>query len=267
MCFFKAKAPDRDFAALYVLLKTKPDLQAWWQKVRDKNTVGFLYSHQTKQLDASIAKLSKLIEDYQAERTEYRRKALHKLYLQACNWKHMHAIKQQESQRAIQVEVLTTWLESQLGNDIRVTLPSKTKNPYGGIEISDQHLYRWWKNMSNLGWLSRRSAATKELDSAIKWFSNSIVLDRRKGLEELMIAIEVWKDERQEVSRRLPMVEALQQYIAQQIEELQLEEQYDEIKPSSFLLLREMAFMAFCYVQELFEAFDGIFEMSSLLIS
>lgn len=262
MFFFKAKDSLQDYATL---LQKETNLQAWWQKVRDKNTLSFLYSYQTKQLDASIAKLSQLIENYEAERAEVRRKALHKLYLQVCNWQHMHVIKRQVSQRAVQVEALANWLKTQLGNDSAV-IELPRENVYKGIEIADQNLYRWWKAMSNLGLFSRRSAATKELDKAIEWFSNSITLDRLRGLEELMTAIEVWKDERQEVSRRLPMVEALQQQIAHQIEILQSEGQPHEKKSRFSFPLREMAFMGFCYFQELFEGFDSIFEISSLLL-
>ncbi|KTD07789.1 hypothetical protein [Legionella jamestowniensis] len=262
MFFFKAKDSSQDYAAL---LQKETSLQAWWQKVRDKNTLSFLYSYQTKQLDASIAKLSQLIENYETERAEVRRKALHKLYLQVCNWQHMHVVKRQASQRVVQMEVLANWLKDQISNDLAVIVLPKD-NLYKGVEIADQNLYRWWKAMSNLGWFSRRSAATKELDKAIEWFSNSIILDRLRGLEELMAAIEVWKDERQEVSRRLPMVEALQQQIAQQIEGLQAEGQLYEKGPRFSFPLREMAFMAFCYLQELFEGFDSIFEISSLLL-
>ncbi|CEK09206.1 hypothetical protein [Legionella hackeliae] len=264
MYFFRASNSTDSLNALHNLLKKKPDLQAWWQVARDKNAWSFLYSHQTKQLDASIAKLSRLIENYQIERAQERLKALQKLYLQVCNWQHMHIIKRQDSDRKAQVEVLASWLKDQLGKESAFQIERK-ENPYAGVEISDQHLYQWWKAMSKLGWFCRRSTATQELDKAIHWFSNSIIIDRVKGLQELMAAIEVWKDERGEVSRRLPMVEALQSYIANQISELE-DREYTENSYLPFSI-RSFALITGCYIQELFEAFDGIFEISSLLFN
>ncbi|KTC86882.1 hypothetical protein [Legionella brunensis] len=238
MRFFKRNSDDDEAAFRALLMQKDKDskkksLQSWWQEVRDKNGLSFLSGHQTRQLDASIAALSEIIDNFELQNAKARYEALQKLSLQVQNWQYMHAIMRRDSSRSSQVKVLGEWLKEQKAEtekflkenqqlpEISKENVSSKSNPYAGVEISDQQLYRWWKEMSNLGWHSMRSAATKELDSAIQWYSQSVILDRIGALEALMVSIEVWREERKDVSSRLPMVEALQQHIGERIAQLQ----------------------------------------------
>ncbi|WED42848.1 hypothetical protein [Legionella cardiaca] len=233
MRFFKTTELPDEKLKINLFLTRKKSLQLWWQEVRDYYTLSCLSSHQTRQLDARIASLSALIDNYQAERAEDRKKALQTLYTHVRNWLHMHAVKRTHSERQTQVQELASWLQEQLGEqDLpeRILPDAENENPYDGVEIADQDLYQWWMSMSKLGWFSWRSAATKELDFVIRVFSRDIIIDKVKALQQLMDAVEVWKAERKDVSRRLPMVEALEQHIAQRITDLQNEipDEYDE---------------------------------------
>lgn len=188
------------------------DLQSWWSSVRDRNAFSFFYTHQTKQLDGKIAGLSKVLSYLNKQDHGARRNVLEKLLMHVRNWKHMHDVTRRHSDRIEQVEILEKWLKTELGPSQEIKRTS-----YQPLTCSDRKLYNKWKVKSYGGLFSRRSTATKELDKAIHWFSTSVIFDRYDRLRELLDAIEVWKQERGNVSSRLPAVQSLEKYIIDEL--------------------------------------------------
>lgn len=258
-------------AQFHALLLEKKSLAKWWQAVRNHNTLSFLSTYSTKQLDEAVKSLSKHIDDFESQLNEKRVAALHQLYSQVSHWRQMHNISYRQSKRALQVDALISWIEQELGvphaqalNKIRYQRSVDLTVDSKATPLKDENLYTWWRAKSNLGLFKPRSTATKQLDKAIFWYSNSLILNRLEGLQQLMEAIEAWKFSRSFKSERLGPVDLLEKTIS--LEMSRLLKQTDKRKmlldnfPCSFSF-RPGFFILSWLDADLFELFNALFQM------
>ncbi|WP_131782012.1 hypothetical protein [Legionella gresilensis] len=209
MIFFKAK---RTFEELKETLKTG-NIKQWWLNTRDTySKFSKLATYQTHLLDKTIAALDEQVENGVYA---YRLDQLKALHTQLSNWESIHAIHSKTSSRSIQVEILKNWLDQQLyfSNHTQINLSIKYEEtvstalkkldlnvPSNSQPLNKQNLYYWWKDKSNLGFFSWRTKATKELDDLIYWYSTSVIIDNLNALQKIMDGIEVWLNERINIS-------------------------------------------------------------------
>lgn len=81
-------------------------------------------------------------------------------------------------------------------------------------------LYAWWRDQSKLSWYQARSKQTMLLDSAIKKFSDLVIFEGSEfeSLNELLVAVMLWKKEQTFCSDRVDFVNGLENYLQGEIE-------------------------------------------------
>lgn len=240
--FFTATATDndkREAEACRSALTPESNLSRWWERYVNSFTwFGFVRSYRTKQLTQCIHTFQKTITTIIDDHEQRRQDALQRLYSQAKHWKTQHQLLRLSSRRSLQVGLLIDWIEQQLTCDSpNQTVASqhqdwllqknaafdKTHAQTHQITPcqSDQGLYEWWRSISKLKFYQFRSQATKDLDKALQCYCNSVRLDRKKTLTNILIATECWKQERSGKSQRLEAVHLLEQQIRCNLEYLE----------------------------------------------
>lgn len=220
------------------------NINTWWQRyINSFNWLGFQQTHYTKQLTIAMNQLENDISDRIAQHQAHRIEALFTLYDQVNNWSTQHITLQLNSNRNYQLKLLTHWIENELiealdsvenktdlkqhyhqrlkQNSLATNRESFIKSHKINPCHSDMQLYQWWMSLSKLKFYQYRSTATCQLDQAIKWYNDSIILDRACAMQDILIAINCWKQEREPHSQRLEAVNFLEQQIQHNIAELE----------------------------------------------
>lgn len=240
------------------------NLQLWWQRYCNSFTWLNFKSHYTKQMDTAIDQFQQTVDAITAQQQQQRRDALHRLYDHVLNWLNQHSKLDMNSNRYYQISQLHYWIDEQLCQDTNTPQYDRTKHvqnqhiqwhlsnntEFDSKRFSQQKnvksiqqdidLYKWWQSVSQLRFYQYRSSATKQLDEAIKWYCNSVIIDKIESLDEILSAINCWKTERALVSDRLDAVLMLEQQIKVNITFLQQNinssgfNQYDQSWKNSF---------------------------------
>lgn len=227
----------------------KDDIFSWWKKEKHPTLTGrFFPSYQTSLLDKSITELSSLLTAKERHLIEKKLAALQLLRTQILNWQHMHTINKLPSHRHRVIKELLKKVDKEIQttedgrvnkaeakpNPLRLTQSLDREQPVLSFPSSGETLYSWWKKHSQLHWLTWRSDATKELDKAIRWYSNSIIIDQQQALQQILHAIDVWLYARNGLSSRQSRVLELKSRIEETLTSLQGVDEEREAKAFSF---------------------------------
>jgi hypothetical protein len=225
----------------------------WWDCVCENYRINTLTtSYQTRLLDKHLQVLSRQLAGldqglgYEKNSEINWHRACKRLRAQLLNWKHVHAVEGKYSKRDAPINRLLEWVEDELNKQKKVKQDENALNqdnasndnssalkkrvvarPGINRNVTDNHLYAWWKSASNKGWFSRRTEATRELDKSIHWFSTNCMIFRLEALLELMRAIKVWqitKAMEPKKSAREEAVLLLKEFIRAEIESLKTNE-------------------------------------------
>lgn len=291
--FSPRKANLREF---YYAEPTTP-LYEWWMAISMPIFGGHYYNSQLVNAYSRLNKSIKLIEKKENER---RVSALHKLYNQILNWQIQRQQQRVYSSDGVEEESVTqlkAWVENELrdighksassGDEdgfqsldggepydaVRTfhtdaifkqcvaSLPAEPSKDATSAPASDVKLYDWWMKISRRRFYQLRSAATRSLDQAILWYCDSIILDRANSLKEVLIAIDVWRQERAGVSSRVDAVKALQDNITQNIQEIErFERNHSDTSYSYHSMLHNAYLVAIYFIQDALIDFDPLLE-------
>lgn len=205
----------------------------WWKKVKHPTLIGrFFPSFQTRLLDKSINEFSSLLESQESALSLKKLAALKLLRTQILDWKHMHVIKKLTSHRYPVIETLLQRVDNEIKTIevlCKTEAKSNKKQVSASVRSSDETLYNWWKNNNRrqhrFTW---RSDATKELDKAIRWYSNAIIIEKNQALQEILNAIDVWLYARKDLSSREALVLQLKDRVEAEIASLGMIDELDE---------------------------------------
>ncbi|MDX1836160.1 hypothetical protein DIZ81_02990 [Legionella taurinensis] len=229
----------------------KDDIFSWWKKEKHPTLTGrFFPSYQTRLLDKSINEFSVLLASKKEELKQKKLSALKMLRTQILNWQYMHLINKLSSHRHKVIKKLLKKVDEEIQttedasvnkakakpnpNPLRLMQSLDREQPVLSFPSSGETLYSWWKKHSHLHWLTWRSDATKELDKAIRWYSNSIIIDQQKALQQILHALDVWLYARNGLSSRQSRVLELKSRIEETLTSLQGVDEEREAKAFSF---------------------------------
>ncbi|QRN02445.1 hypothetical protein GH742_00325 [Legionella sp. MW5194] len=219
------------------------DIFSWWKKEKHPTLTGrFFPSYQTSLLDKSITEFSSLLASKERQLKEKKLTALQLLRTQILNWQHMHTINELSSHRHKVIKTLLKWVDKEIQttegsrvneaeakpNTLRLTQSLGREQPVFSFPSSGETLYSWWKKHSQRHWLTWRSDATRELDKAIRWYSNAVIIDQQEALRQILHAIDVWLYARNGLSSRQPQVLELKHRVEQTLASLPVEEESED---------------------------------------
>ncbi|WP_058525905.1 hypothetical protein [Legionella erythra] len=195
----------------------------WWKKVKHPTVIGrFFPSFQTRLLDKSLNEFSSLLETQECRLKQKRLSALKLLQTQILDWQHMHVINKRTSHRHQVIDALLQWVNKEIQTSGQPSVNEVKAEPNRqqaslSLPSSDETLYNWWKKHNRQHGFTWRSDATKELDKAIRWYSNAIIVYKQEALQEILNAIDVWLYARKDQSNRQPLVLQLKHRVEAEI--------------------------------------------------